>query len=134
MKHHNHCTEDDYFVPPPETQKDDNSYEQVKLINIIMVRRGKCSFTTKVRVAYEKGAHAVLIVDREDSELTAKDMRNIIVADDGFGDKIHIPSVLNSKEDGRQLINAAKSSQVIVELAWDLPTNHVVQVDMWMSS
>jgi len=32
-----------------------------------MVRRGKCSLTTKVKVAYEKGAHAVLIVDLEDS-------------------------------------------------------------------
>ena len=24
--------------------------------------------------------------------------------------------------------------QVVVELAWDLPTDHVVTVDMWMSS
>ena len=24
--------------------------------------------------------------------------------------------------------------QVVVELAWDLPTDHVVTMDMWMSS
>jgi len=90
---------------------------------------------TKVKVAYDKGAHAVIIVDREDSDLTAKDMQNIIVADDGFGDKIHIPSVLISKDDGNRLIRAVRrGDQVIVELAWDLPTNHVVNTDLWMSS
>jgi len=135
LTNHSHCREEDYTVPEPETtQRSGSDYKEVKLINIIMVRRGKCSFTTKVRVAYQKGAHAVLIVDKEDSQLTSKDLRKIIVADDGFGDKIHIPSVLISKEDGRRLINAAKRSQVIVELAWDVPTNHVVSTDMWMSS
>jgi len=132
---HSHCVEEDYDVPKPvEFASSASSNEQVRLINIIMVRRGKCSFTTKVKVAYEKGAHAVLIVDREDSDLTSKDMANIIVADDGFGDKIHIPSVLISKMDGRKLIQAAGRTQVVVELAWDLPTNHVVNTDLWMSS
>eukprot|EP00420_Gonyaulax_spinifera_P031742 CAMPEP_0197887670 /NCGR_PEP_ID=MMETSP1439-20131203/19544_1 /TAXON_ID=66791 /ORGANISM="Gonyaulax spinifera, Strain CCMP409" /LENGTH=481 /DNA_ID=CAMNT_0043507521 /DNA_START=25 /DNA_END=1470 /DNA_ORIENTATION=- len=130
-----HCTPDDYKVPPPETTKRMGSdYKEVRLINIVMVRRGKCSFTTKVRIAYEKGAHAVLIVDKEDSELTAKDMRNIIVADDGTGDNIRIPSIMISKEDGNTLIEATKRSQVIVELAWNLPTNKVVKTDLWMSS
>ena len=91
-----------------------------------MVRRSKCSFTTKVRVAYDKGAHAVIIVVREDSTLTSEDMKNIILADDGFGDKIHIPSVLVPKAEGNKLIEAAHRGQVIIELAWDLPTNHVV--------
>jgi hypothetical protein len=131
----NYCSEEDYHIPEPETMKTGKSqYDQVKLINIIMVRRGKCSFTTKVKVAAAKGAHAVIIVDREDSDLTAKDMSNIIVADDGFGDTIHIPSVLISKDDGKKLIDAVKRSQVIIELAWDLPTDHVVTVDMWLSS
>jgi len=61
-------------------------------------------------------------------------MANIIVADDGFGNKIHIPSVLISKYDGRKLIQAVRRTQVVVELAWDLPTNHVVNTDLWMSS
>ena len=53
---------------------------QVRLINIVIVRRGNCSFTTKaasfvqfvhastrqVKIAQAKGAHAVIIVDRED--------------------------------------------------------------------
>eukprot|EP00931_Biecheleriopsis_adriatica_P105838 TRINITY_DN80365_c0_g1_i1.p1 TRINITY_DN80365_c0_g1~~TRINITY_DN80365_c0_g1_i1.p1 ORF type:complete len:488 (-),score=100.36 TRINITY_DN80365_c0_g1_i1:80-1543(-) len=135
LKNHTHCRADDYEIPEPSTMKEGRSgYEKVRLINIVLVRRGQCSFTTKVRVAYEKGAHAVIIVDRQDSDLTAADMANIIVADDGYGEGIHIPSVLVAKEDGNKLIDAAKRSQVVVELAWDLPTDHVVTVDMWMSS
>jgi len=132
---HSHCVAEDYEVPKPaEFLSGTSRSEGVRLINIVMVRRGKCSFTTKVKVAYEKGAHAVLIVDREDSNLTSKDMANIIVADDGFGNKINIPSVLISKVEGRKLIQAVRRTQVVVELAWDLPTNHVVNVDLWMSS
>lgn len=90
-----HCTKDDYFIPPPITEKVGQSgYDKVKLINIVMVRRGSCSFTTKVRVAQDyKEAHAVIIIDREDSDLTSESLANIIVADDGYGGGIHIPSV-----------------------------------------
>lgn len=132
-----HCNKDDYSVPDPvKFASSTSKSEEVRLINIIMVRRGNCSFTKKVKVAYEKGAHAVIIVDKEESELTAKDMQNIIVADDGFGGNIHIPSVLVSKEDGKRLIAAVlrRKAEVIVELAWDLPTNHVVNTDLWMSA
>jgi len=131
---HQHCAADDYTVSTMEKFGTDSNSQKTRLINIILVRRGKCSFTTKVKVAYDKGAHAVIIVDREDSELTTADMKNIIVADDGFGDKIHIPSVLIAKTEGNKLIEAAKSGQVLVELAWDLPTDHIVVTDLWMSS
>jgi len=136
---HSHCRADDYDVPTAGMElvrsgHGETSAHSPRLINIVMVRRGKCSFTTKVRVAAEKGAHAVVIVDREDSSLTSEDMHNIIVGNDGFGDRIHIPSILISKKDGNRLIDAAKRSTVIVELAWDLPTDHVVSTDMWMSS
>ena len=50
----------------------------------------------------------------------------IILADDGFGDKIHIPSVLFLKAEGNKLTEAAQRGQVIIELAWGLPTNHAV--------
>lgn len=131
-----HCTEDDYDVPPPPEHASLRAEsKKVSLINIVMVRRGQCSFVTKVKVAAKKGAHAVIIVDREDSTLTGGDLHeNIIVADDGYGDQIHIPSVLVSKDDGAKLIDAVRRSKVIVELAWEVPVNHVVDVDMWMSS
>jgi len=135
-KNKNFCDKEDYTIPPEQTkQAPGGSYKEVRLINIVMVKRGGCSFTQKVRVAVQKGAHAVVIVDKPDSSLTAKDLRNIIVADDGYGGNIKIPSILVSKEDGKHLIDAVEQkSQVVVELAWNLPTNKVVKLDLWMSS
>lgn len=90
--------------------------------------------TTKVRVAQEKGAHAVIIVDRDDSQLTAKDLVNVVVTDDGYGDLVKIPSVFISKEDGLRLIQALLYSPVVVELEWKLPSMHVVKFDWWIST
>jgi hypothetical protein len=133
-KNQTHCHEDDYDVPKPDAIKP-GDFTESRLIHIVMVRRGACSFVTKVKVAREKGAHAVIIVDKETSSLTAQDIRRIIVADDGYGDTVEIPSVLISKADGQPLIEACRSGeQVIVELAWDVPTDHVVILDEWMSS
>jgi hypothetical protein len=90
---------------------------------------------TKVKIAATKCAHAVIIVDREDSNHTQEDLKHIIVADDGYGDKIEIPSVLISRFQGQKVIDTLKNGQsVVAELAWDIPTNHVVNVDMWISS
>lgn len=132
-----HCKAEDYEVPVPDDSPFKNSEGAPKrLIHIVMVRRGLCSFVRKVKVASEKGAHAVIIVDRENSTLKPRDIRRIIVADDGYGSTIEVPSILISKEEGERLIQASKTTnnQVIIELAWDVPTNHVVVMDLWMSS
>jgi len=128
-----HCTHKDYKIPELESTVRGDSGSGA-LINIVMVRRGYCSFSRKVKIAYEKGAHAVIIVDREDSSLTKDDIHRIIVGDDGYGDKVRIPSILISKEEGAQLIEATKMSEVVVELSWNIPTNHVVEIDLWMST
>lgn len=138
-----HCKDDDYTIvgqgddnaPSPAQLSNEMQWSGQKLINIIMVRRGQCTFVTKVRVAKKKGAHAVIIVDREDSDLNSQTIPNVIMADDGYGDKIDIPSILISKQDGKILLDAVKRPQpIIVELAWDIPTNHFVTMDLWMSS
>eukprot|EP00927_Polykrikos_kofoidii_P020694 TRINITY_DN1984_c0_g1_i3.p1 TRINITY_DN1984_c0_g1~~TRINITY_DN1984_c0_g1_i3.p1 ORF type:complete len:485 (+),score=101.38 TRINITY_DN1984_c0_g1_i3:74-1528(+) len=134
-KNMTHCTEDDYDIPAPEEmQVPSHSYKEVVLINIAIVRRGRCSFVTKTRVAAKKGAHALIIVDQEGSTRTAKDLQNIVVADDGYGTDIRIPSVLITAADGEKLIDAVKKDPVVVELAWDIPTDHIVHMDLWMSS
>jgi hypothetical protein len=132
----NHCKDKDYDIPELDMvhHPTEHSKDQARLINIVMVRRGKCSFVTKVKVASAKGAHAVIIVDREDSTLTSHDLTHIIVADDGYGSTISIPSILISKQDGQPLIDAAKSHEVIIELSWEVPIDHTVRVDMWMSA
>lgn len=137
-KGHHHCSDEDYDVPAPEkisAAAGGASHDQARLINIVMVRRGECTFVTKVKVASAKGAHAVIIVDKEDSSLTAHDLQNIIVADDGYGSTISIPSILISRFDGQLLINTvAQSKEVVVELAWDIPSDKTVAIDLWMSS
>lgn len=133
-KGNEYCTEEDYDIPNPETEERGDSKQSVKMINIVLIRRGKCSFTTKVKVAYKKGAHAVIFVDREDSDLTSESLKHIIVGDDGYGDNIHIPSILISKAQGGELIEAAKKTEVIIQLSWNVPANHIVGMDLWMSS
>jgi len=56
------------------------------------------------------------------------------VADDGYGGDIHIPSILISKQDGASLIEAVSQTTVTVQLSWDVPQDHVVSMDLWMSS
>lgn len=134
-KAHSHCNDADYTVADPQMQNKGRSHEQARLINVILVRRGECTFVTKVRIASAKGAHAVIIVDKESSTLTSKDIQNIIVADDGYGATISIPSILVSKFEGDKLIASIKAgNEIVVELAWEIPTDHVVAVDLWMSS
>merc|ERR1740121_1259415 len=75
------------------------------------------------------------IVDKEESPYTAKDMPNIVLTDDGYGELVNIPSVFVAKEDGKELIDALRQGfPVIVELEWRLPRDHVVRFDWWMSS
>merc|ERR1712232_1357280 len=69
-----------------------------------------------------------------DSDLTSHDLQNVIVADDGYGGEIHIPSILISKQDGAALIEAVSKSMVTVQLSWDVPQDHVVSMDLWMSA
>merc|ERR1719350_88244 len=61
---HHYCNDDDYDVNLPEVGAD-------RYINILMVKRGACALCQKVRVAQGKGAHAVIIVDSDDSSWTA---------------------------------------------------------------
>lgn len=134
---HDHCTADDYTLPNQDAEaalRGSSEQGESQLINIVVVRRGKCSFTQKVKVAYEKGAHAVIVVDKEDSDLNHNNLANVIVADDGYGGEIHIPSILITKQDGAALIDAVCKTTVTVQLSWDIPQNHVVNMDLWMSS
>merc|ERR1719181_1919131 len=138
-----HCTEHDYDVGPlPDphapSQYGSNS-KAAPVLKIVLVRRGGCTFVTKVRVAQEaKGAHAVIIVDQESSSYTSETIQNLIVADDGYGEQVKIPSILVAKEEGRKLIQAVQrggnGDPVVVELGWDIPVNKIVTLDMWMTS
>jgi len=63
--------------------------KRIMVVPVIMVKRGGCTFTHKVRNMEKAGASAALIIDNK-IEMTER----IVVADDGSGQTIHIPSFL----------------------------------------
>lgn len=135
----NGCNAADYDI---EINKNHDNEEEEELATIVMVRRGGCHFVTKVQVAESKGAKAIIIADTEGSMSKSDDIKKIIMADDGWGDNIKIPSILISEYDTLHLLKYLKNekakkkddtTKVIVELAWDVPKDHSVEMDMWMS-
>eukprot|EP01071_Lankesteria_metandrocarpae_P015160 Lankesteria_metandrocarpae@DN9387_c0_g1_i1.p1 len=107
--------------------------------NVFLLRRGKCAFVTKVSIAEKEGlADCVLIVDEESSSWTRTNVQHVIMADNGNGFHVNIPSILVTNTDGNMLINAVKYGMqtgknipVIVKIEWALPQKSVVRVDYW---
>jgi len=133
-----HCTAEDYAIEAPKVTPEDpfgpHGFSEKKLVNVVLVRRGSCTFVTKVRIAQHKEAHAVIVVDKASSTLTAEEIQHVMMGDDGKGYSVKIPSILISRFEGQKLIDAVKQGPVIVELAWDIPRSMVVVADFWMSS
>jgi hypothetical protein len=153
---HNHCEETDFDKYP---SKDITSHD----VKIFVVDRGGCPFEKKVRLAQERGADAVIVVDlscSKQKELAiseghpdtpcrdSESIQRIIMADTSGARDIHIPSVLIAREQGERLISAitayqtastgenpnASEKEVVVMLLWDIPRSEFVSVDFWMSS
>jgi len=110
---------------------------------ILMVDRGDCTFVKKVRNAQRAGAAGVVIADNtclcvagdscksEGDELC--ETREPVMADDGSGSDISIPSFLMFKQDSDPVIEALKGNKTVrMEMAWALPTpNTVVEYDLF---
>lgn len=62
---------------------------------IIMVDRGNCTFVTKVRNIEKLGIKLAIIVDNRNEH-----SEELIMADDGTGHSINIPSFIIRKRDG----------------------------------
>ena len=63
-----------------------------------MVDRGNCTFVTKARNVQNIGGLFAIIIDNTDENIY-----NLIIADDGTGSDIYIPTVLISKKDGEKI-------------------------------
>lgn len=111
-----------------------NSTEPDGLRRIFLVRRGGCTFVIKTSIAQRLGADAVIVVDAQSSPWTRKTMATVIMADDGYGGNIRIPSVMVTKEDGQLLFESLKTSDVVVQLQWSLPQKSVVTMEFWTES
>ncbi|CAD8078400.1 unnamed protein product [Paramecium primaurelia] len=71
----------------------------------LIVRRGDCPFTRKAINAQNMKARLLIIVDNRDEKV-----ESIMMADDGNGYQIDIPSILISKKDGEKLLEFLEKS------------------------
>lgn len=111
---------------------------------ILMVDRGECTFVQKVRNAQRVGASAVLIADdiclcdHDNCELDIEngeicEAEEPIMADDGSGSDISIPSFLVFKEDA-DAIKASMMQEVRVraQMSFKVPApDSRVEYDLW---
>merc|ERR1711966_283215 len=98
---------------------------------ILMVDRGGCTFVQKVRNAQRSGAAGVVIADNtclcSDQECVAQTQGSCettepIMADDGSGADISIPSFLMFKHDADRVKDELVGNQPVqLEMSWSLP-------------
>lgn len=110
-----------------------------------MVDRGGCTFVQKVRNGQHAGAVAVVIADnvcqcKHDKVCTPLpdtqcEKHEPIMADDGSGDDITIPSILLFKQDADPIKDSlTHNKNVMLELTWSLPNpDDHVEWDLWTS-
>jgi hypothetical protein len=112
---------------------------------ILLVDRGECTFVEKVRNAQRAGAAAVLIADSSclctDHEcinatgVTNCEVAEPIMADDGSGADISIPSFLIFKHDADSIRSTLKDNQQVrIEMKFSVPApDSRVEYDLWTS-
>jgi hypothetical protein len=110
---------------------------------ILMMDRGGCTFVKKVRNAQRAGASGVIIADNtclcsdeacmRDSDQTTCETTEPIMADDGSGGDISIPSFLMFKRDADKIKDEVlQNHPVQIEMSWKLPTpDDRVEYDLW---
>lgn len=118
---------------------------------ILMVDRGGCTFTQKVRNVQRIGAVAALIADtscqcsfkdicKSEDDTRYCENNEPIMADDGSGYDITIPSILLFKQDADPIKSvliedSSASTPVQIELSWSIPRldDGNVEYSLWTS-
>ena len=109
---------------------------------ILLVDRGGCSFVIKVRHAQKAGASAVLIADdtclcsHDNCELGDNEQCEIVeplMADDGSGSDVSIPSFLLFKEDADEIKDVLQRNQhVRAQMSFKVPAPDArVEYQLW---
>lgn len=110
---------------------------------ILMVNRGGCTFVKKVRNAQRSGAAGVIIADNtclcsdvdciEAADNPTCETSEPIMADDGSGSDISIPSFLMFKHDADKVKEKLMDDQPVqLEMSWSLPNpDDRVEYDLW---
>lgn len=109
---------------------------------ILMVDRGDCTFVKKVRNAQKLGAAAVIIADSTclcgagdacKSDADDCETKEPIMADDGSGADITIPSFLMFKQDADPIKEKLVQNTIVrMSMSWALPRpDDRVEYDLW---
>lgn len=99
---------------------------------IALIDRGDCNFVEKVYQAQQARAAGVVVVDNQQ----AGEGWLPIMADDGTGERVQIPSIIISQDDGsriKQYMTDNPSKRIQVEISWGLPRpDGRVEWELWM--
>ena len=138
------CTSDDINPKGGFPKRKDHSAWKSPFI--LMIDRGDCSFVQKVRNAQRVGASAVLIADNlcfcehencvnDENPNAMCEPKEPIMADDGSGSDISIPSFLLFKEDADPIKQALKKgTHVRAQMSFSVPAPDArVEYDLWTS-
>jgi hypothetical protein len=133
----------------PERSVKDGQMEPWQSPFILLVDRGDCTFVQKVRNAQRAGAAAVLIADntclcsdavcieQTSFDISLCEAAEPIMADDGSGADITIPSFLIFKQDADPIKTVLRQNQQVrVEMKFSIPAsdpNSRVTYDLWTS-
>jgi len=129
----------------PRREKDDKTGKMPAWESpyILMVNRGECTFVKKVRNAQRSGAAGVIIADNtclcsdveciEAADNPTCETSEPIMADDGSGSDISIPSFLMFKHDADKVKERLMDDQPVqLEMSWSLPNpDDRVEYDLW---
>lgn len=92
------------------------------------MERGNCHFVEKARNAQAISATAAVIYNTDDSSLP-------VMADDGSGTDVHIPSLIISQTDAVSLFKTMNQSSVVVGITWEVPhPDNRVEWSLWDTS
>jgi len=103
-------------------------------VPIVFIDRGNCTFVTKTKMAQLIGAKMVIIADNKDGE----NITNIIMADDGHGSTLNIPTIMIAKGDAdiiRDYIMTNPSTTVTMVASFPVQGEVVaVSAEFWFSA
>ena len=101
----------------------------------ILVKKGSCGITQKVRNIEEAGGHVAIIINDKD-----ENVEDMFLADDGHEGDISIPAILISQSDGNKIINyytqfkdnKEEIKKIRFEIKFDIENrNNIVNFDIW---
>lgn len=128
---------------PIREADESGAMEPWKAPYILMVDRGGCTFVKKVRNAQKLGAAAVIIADSSclcsagdecvPEENTFCETKEPIMADDGSGLDVTIPSYLIFKQDADPIKHVLIQNQAVrMKMSWALPRPDArVEYELW---